>query len=283
MHRISFVNGEFVTHEKAFVHIDDRGFLFADAVYEVILYYKNRLIDFDLHIARLRKSLQLIKINNFDVSDAKIKEIILELFAQNNLNTGSIYLQITRGNSPRNLTLPKNIEPTFIATVSPVKSSLTEETLVSIKVMTDIDMRWSNCNIKSVGLLASLLAKQKAIDLGFSDTVMVRDGFITEGTFSNLFIVDQNSTLITRGLDNYILGGITRERLLKLAQLNNICVEEREFSVDELYNAREAFLTSSTIGIVPISSVNDKTIGDGQIGNIVTKLLKLYLDFISMD
>jgi D-alanine transaminase len=278
--RISFVNGKFVPHEKAFVHIEDRGFQFADGVYEVILLYKNKIIDFENHIARLFASLAMIKIDNFTLSIAEIKEIVLSLFLQNNLETGYVYLQVTRGVAARTQHLPQNNLPTFIATVSPLTSNIGEEKLKSLKVMTDIDMRWNYCNVKAIGLLASSLAKQKAQDLGFDDVVLVRDGFITEGSFSNLFIVDDNGAIITRDADNYILSGITRERLIKLAVANNFTLIERKFTVDELISAKEAFLTSSTLGIRPIIAVDNKQIGEGIIGSTALQLSKLYVKFL---
>lgn len=280
MTRISFVNGDFVPHKEAFIHIEDRGFLFADGIYEVILFFKNKIIDFDKHITRLYHSLNGLKINNFKYTEAEIKKIVLQLFKENNLETGSVYLQVTRGTAPRTLNFPENTTPTFIATVSPLTSNLGKEGLKNIKVMTDTDIRWGRCNIKSIALIASSMAKQKAVDLGFDDAVLIRDGYITEGTFSNIFIVDHNNTLITREADNYILSGITRDRLLNLASVNNLKIELRKFTYNELLSAKEAFLTSSTIGILPITSVDKNIIGNGKIGAIALRLSKLYLEFI---
>ena len=277
--RISFLNGQFVEHDKAFVHIEDRGFQFADGVYEVILFQQGRLIDGVPHMQRLFRSLTEVKIKH-NFSQEQILKIATDLLAKNNLNDASIYMQITRGASNRVPWCPQGLEPTLVMTVSPAKKVSPEEFEAGLNMMTHEDIRWQRCDIKTVGLLASTLINQKAKDLGFSDAIFVRNGVVTEGTFSNLFFVDQAGSLVTKGVDNFILRGITRDRILDLAQKSGIKVIEKSFSVDELLQAKEIFMSSSTLMIRPVTKLDGKVIGSGKAGEVATKLSQLYKDFL---
>ncbi|MFT5703503.1 MAG: D-alanine transaminase, partial [Rickettsiales bacterium] len=212
MERISFLNGEFLPHNQCFVHIEDRGFQFADGVYEVILFKNKKLIDIDWHLERLYRSLKELLIK-FELDKNSLEKIILELFSKNNLFEGSIYLQITRGKALRQQGLPES-KPTIVATVLSLKNI---DSKAGLKVITHQDIRWSRCDIKSIGLIASSMIRQKAYDEGFDDAILIRDGFITEATFANVFIVDKNGILITRPADNFVLTGITKKRIVKLA------------------------------------------------------------------
>ena len=279
MLRISYLNGQFLPHEKCFVHIEDRGFQFADGVYEVTLFKNGKLIDGEAHLQRLWRSLAEIKIShNFAIDD--LKKMQLELFAQNKMNDGICYLQITRGSTNRVPNCPKNLTPTIVATVALGKKSNAEEFEKGISVATHQDIRWQRCDIKSVGLLASTLINQKAKDEGFDDAVFVRDGFVTEGTFANIFIVDESETLITKAPSNHILCGITRNRFIELAQKNGLKVLEKDFRIIELLKAKEAFLTSSSLILRPITKVDGKIIGEGKAGKVARILSKAYQEFL---
>lgn len=277
--RISYLNGQFLPHENCLVHIEDRGFQFADGVYEVTLFENQKLIDGDAHIERLFRSLREMKIEH-NFSAAEIKKIQLDLFAKNNLSEGTCYLQITRGAAPRVPYIPKNLQPTISATVSPRKKVSEEEFARGFSFVTHEDIRWKRCDIKSVALFASSFVNQKAKDLGFDDAIFVRDGVVTEGTFANIFIVGANETLITKAPDNLILQGITRNRFIEIAKEKGIKVEERNFSVEEMLNASEVFLTSSSLILRPASKINDHKIGDGKNRKIATILNQAYAEFI---
>ena len=276
MERISFINGEFLPHSQCFVHIEDRGFQFADGVYEVILLKNNKLIDCEGHLQRLFRSLAELEIK-FSQTKEQLKTIILELFAKNNLCDGSIYLQITRGMASRQQMLPNNCTPTITATVSPLKNINQN----SLNVITHQDFRWQRCDIKSISLLASSWIRQKAFDAGADDAILVRDGFVTEATFANVFIVDRQNNLITRNADNFTLCGITRNRLIDLAKKNGIVVLEQKFTAQEMLEAKEVFLSSTTLLIRPISRIDRHIVGTGGIGEISQKLLDLYKNFIN--
>ena len=260
MSRISYLNGEFLPHEKCFVHIEDRGFQFADGAYEVTLFENGKLVDGDLHLQRLMRSLNELNIeHNFTLEE--LTKIQLELFYKNNFSTSAFcYLQITRGVANRMPSCPKGLKNTIVATVAPKKIISTEEFENGFKVMTHDDIRWHRCDIKTVNLLASTLVNQKAKDAGFDDAIFVRDGVVTEATYANVFIVDDKKNLITHPANNHILQGITRNRLIKIAQKNNINVIEKTFGIEEMMKACEVFLTSSTLIIRPVFQINGQEI-----------------------
>ena len=260
MSRISYLNGEFLPHEKCFVHIEDRGFQFADGAYEVTLFENGKLIDGDFHLKRLMRSLKELNIyHQFTIEN--LTKIQLELFAKNNFTTSAFcYLQITRGVANRIPWCPKDLKNTIIATVSPKKIISPEEFTNGYSAMTHDDIRWHRCDIKTVNLLASTLVNQKAKDAGFDDAIFVRDNIVTEATYANVFIVDAKKNLITHPASNHILQGITRNRLIKLAQENNISVIEKTFGIDEMMSACEVFLTSSTLIIRPVFQINGQEI-----------------------
>ena len=260
MIRISYLNGEFLPHEKCFVHIEDRGFQFADGAYEVTLFENGNLVDGDLHLQRLMRSLGELNIDhNFTIEE--LKKIQYELFSKNNFVTSAYcYLQITRGVANRAPWCPKNLKNTIVATVSTKKIISSEEFAKGYTAMTHEDIRWHRCDIKTVNLLASTLVNQKAKDAGFDDAIFVREGVITEATYANVFIVDANENLITHPADNHILQGITRNRLIKIAREKNINVIEKKFGIDEMMKACEVFLTSSTLIIRPVFQINGQEI-----------------------
>jgi len=280
MSRISYLNGSFLPHENCLVHIEDRAFQFGDGVYEVILFKNNKLIDFEGHFKRLVRSLGEMRID-FHILEENLKLVLFDLFKRNNLDAGSCYMQISRGTSSRIQCFPQEkVSPTFNITVSTPKSLSLQEFQEGISVMTHDDIRWSRCDIKSLNLLAASLLNQKAKDLGFNDVVMIRDGFITEGSFSNIFIIDQNDKLVTRPADNYILCGITRNRIIGLSKEMGLTVEERKFSLEELESAKEVFLTSSTLMIRPVTKINKTVISNASVGNITQNIFNKYQEFV---
>lgn len=280
MSRISYLNGQFIPHDQAFIHIEDRGFQFADGVYEVTLFKNGKFIDGDAHLERLFRSLREIKIEH-NFSKTELIKLQLELFARNKMEEGTCYLNITRGQTNRIPHCPKNLTPTISATVSSQKKVSDEEFEQGFTAMTHEDIRWLRCDIKTVSLLASTLMNQKAKDAGFNDVIFVRDGVVTEASFANAFIVDASGTLITKDADNLILCGVTRNRLIELAKKNGIKIEERKFGLDELMKASEVFLTSSSLILRPVVKVNEKIIGDGKAGKVARILSDSYKKFMT--
>jgi D-alanine transaminase len=279
MSRISYLNGQFISHDQAFVHIEDRGFQFADGVYEVTLFENGKLIDGDAHLERLFRSLREIKIEH-NFKKEELKKMQLELFEKNKMLGGTCYIQISRGQNNRVPYVPKNLNPTISATVSERKKISPEEFEKGFTALTHEDIRWMRCDIKTVGLLASTLMNQKAKDLGADDMIFVRNGVVTEASYANVFIVNENETLITKDADNLILQGITRNRLIELAKNRGIKIEERKFGIEELMKAKEVFLTSSSLIVRPIVKIDGKIIADGKPGKIARLLNEAYKEFI---
>lgn len=282
MSKISFLNGDFLPHEKCVVGIEDRGFQFADGAYEVTLFENNKLIDGDNHLIRMMRSLKELNIVH-DFTINYLKEVQIELFKKNNITSNyTIYLQITRGNHTRIPSCPKNLKPTICATIAPRKIFSDLEFFSGIKAMTHDDIRWQRCDIKTVNLLASTLINQTAKDNGFDDAIYVRNNFITEATYANIFIVDSKNNLITPPADNHVLRGITRNRLIEIAKRINLNVIEKKFTIDELLLSQEAFLTSSSLIIRPINQIDSKIIKNKyDESSIAFKLKTEYLKFIS--
>lgn len=280
MKRISFLNGNFINHAEAYIHIEDRGMQFADGVYEVILFYKSQLIDNEWHLERLFRSLNEMDIK-LPYTYEELSNIMMDLCQQNNLENASVYIQVTRGVTNRNQLIPEGINPTLIMTVSPLTITTTDELINGYSAVTLEDIRWQRCDIKSISLIASSLSKQKAVDLGYSEAIFVRNNTVTECSFSNLFMVDNNDNLVTKNLDNHVLAGITRKRVIKLAKAAGITVIEKPFTPDELIAAKEVFATSTTLLIRPLTKINETIIGTGKCGSITTKLIENYQQFLN--
>lgn len=277
MSRIVYVNGDYVAEEDAKISIFDRGFLFADAVYEVTSVVQGKLIDSEGHLRRLRRSLSELGISS-PASDEQITEIHQQLIARNNLDEGGIYLQVTRGAADRDFAYAKDMKASLVLFTQ--RKNLTSPPIVKqgIAVVSAPDIRWKRRDIKTVGLLAQSLAKQAAIDAGASDTWMVEDGFVTEGSSNNAFIVNQDGAIVTRQLGNEILHGITRASVLKLVKEQGLELQERAFTIDEAIAAREAFSTSASSFVMPVISIDGHTIGDGKPGPLALRLREHYLE-----
>ena len=275
MSRTVYVNGEFLPESEGKISIFDRGFLFADGVYEVTAVVNGKLVDYDPHMQRLERSLAELRIA-WPCTKDELKSMHLEIARRNGLTEGIIYMQITRGAADRSFNFPKEAKPTLIAFTQVMKLVDNPNAVKGVAVVTIADLRWARRDIKTVMLLAPVLGKQEAYEKGAQEAWMVEDGFITEGTSSNAYIV-KDGKVITRGLSNAILAGCTRRSLFRLAQEHGIVIEERAFTADEAYAADEAFLTSASQFVMPITEIDGKRIGGGQPGPVVRKLRELFL------
>jgi len=276
MSRISYVNGHYVSHLSAFVHIEDRGYQFSDGVYEVIAIHKGKLIDMDDHMMRLTRSLEELEIA-WPVCLRAIDMIIREVVRRNRIRDGMVYMQITRGVAPRAHEFPDHHNSAFVVTAKRFPPFDFDAANKGISIITTPEIRWQRRDIKSVSLLGNCLAKEKARQAGCYEAWFVEDnGMITEGTTSNSWIVNAKGELITRDVSNNILAGITRLSIMKVAKENNIMFSERAFSLEEAKSAKEAFISSTTSFVKPVLKIDNKTIGDGRVGPLSAKLLSYY-------
>ena len=279
MPRISYVNGRYVRHSEAAIHIEDRGYQFADAVYEVIMVIRGRLIDDDLHFERLERSLREIRMD-MPFSPDLFRLKIAELFRVNRLQTGSLYLQVSRGVAPRNHQIPASIRPSVVMTVKPFVSPSDKIVKDGVAIITVPDIRWKRPDIKSVALLPNVLAKDEAVRRNVYEAWQVdADGTVTEGTSTNAWIVKQGC-LVTHPARHEILNGVTRLALLKIAADVGVELAERPFSVAEAKSADEAFLSSTSAFLVPIVRIDEQQIGNGRPGAISVALLDRYKDHL---
>ncbi|WDI30790.1 D-amino-acid transaminase [Hyphococcus flavus] len=277
MSRVAYVNGSFTPHLNAHVHIEDRGYQFADGVYEVCIVIDGRTYDFDGHYRRLERSLNELRMPA-PMKRAPLEAVIRELLRRNRLRDALVYIQVTRGVAPRNHPFPPNgAEPVMVMTARRFNVSESDaKAAKGVKVISQPDIRWGRVDIKTVGLLPNVLAKQAAVEAGAAETFLVRDGVVTECSSSNAWIVDKSGVLITHPKGNHILGGITRETAIACAQELQLKVEERAFTLEEAKAATEAFMTSATSFVMPIVAIDDSRIGDGQPGPIAARLRNAY-------
>ncbi len=281
MPRQSYVNGRYVPHGAAAVHIEDRGYQFADGIYEVIPIFKGTLVDEDLHLDRLERSLDELRILP-PLSRRALKMIARELMRRNKLTNGFIYMQITRGVAPRDHKFPKNARPAIVMTTRQMKPHGAAVLNDGLKVITIPDQRWARCDIKSVSLLPNILGKQQATEAGAYEAWQVdSEGKVTEGTSSNSWIVTEDNKVLTRRANNEILNGITRITLLELIEANGYSLEERAFTVEEAKAAKEAFLTSSSSFVLPVTRIDDTVIGNGHAGILTAKLREHYMNHMA--
>lgn len=276
MSRIAYVNGNYLGEADAKVSIFDRGFLFADGVYEVTPIVNGKLVDYDAHIERLDRSLNELRMT-WPCSKDALKTMHLELIKRNKLKEGIIYMQVTRGVADRMFNFPKDITSSLVAFPQVMSLVDNPNARTGVKVVTTPDIRWLRRDIKSIMLLAPVLGKQDAYEKGAAEGWMVEDGFVTEGTSSNAYIIKDN-TVITRPLSNRILAGCTRRALFRLSKEHDIKIEERLFTPEEAYAADEAFLTSASQFVMPIVEIDGKRIGGGQPGPVSRKLRELFLE-----
>jgi D-alanine transaminase len=278
--QIAYVNGSFVPLAEAKVSILDRGFLFADGIYEVSAVLGGKLIDNASHLARLERSVGEISLKLPETVE-RITEVQRELIARNGLSNGLVYLEVTRGaDVGRDFSFPTgDVRPTLIMFTAVKDIIGAPSAKTGIGVITVPDIRWARRDIKSVALLAQVLAKQAAAERGAGEAWMIEDGLVTEGGSSSAFILTQDDVLVTRQNGSEILPGCTRKAVVKLAEERQLRVEERAFSVDEALRAKEAFITSATVFVQAVVSIDGKKIADGRPGRMTNRLREIYVDF----
>jgi D-alanine transaminase len=280
MPAIAYVNGRYVRRADAVVHIEDRGNVFADAVYEAFEVHHGAIVDVRRHLDRLDRSLAELRLAA-PMGRAAMVVVLKELARRNRAVNGFIYMQVSRGAAPRNHAFPVGVKPTFFATFSPSGPSEADpkyETGVSVICLPDI--RWARVDIKTVGLLANSLARQAAKEQGAYEAFLYdADGLITEGSTSNAWIVTPDGVLVTRPAERGILRGITRTVVLEVARAEGVSVEERPFSVAEAKAAREVFFTSAGAILAPVVRIDDAVIGNGAPGLMTAQLRARYREF----
>jgi D-alanine transaminase len=279
LEKIAYVNGSFVPLSEAKVSILDRGFLFADGIYEVAAVLDGKLIDNASHLARLERSVGEIQLA-LPETTARIQEIQKELITRNNLVSGMVYLEVTRGaDTGRDFAFPKGVKPTLIMFTSEKDIVGAPSAKTGIGVITVPDLRWTRRDIKSVALLAQVLAKQAAAAAGAGEAWMIEDGKITEGGSSSAFILTQDDVIVTRQNGSEILPGCTRKAVVALAEERQLRVEERAFSVEEALAAKEAFITSASSFVQAVVSIDGKKVGHGKPGPMADRLREIYVAF----
>jgi D-alanine transaminase len=274
MSRIAYVDGQYLPHRAAGVDIEDRGCQFADGVYEVLAVAGGHLVDEEPHLARSLAELHIAT----PMSPAALKIVMREVVRRNGVADGIVYLQVTRGAAPRDHAFPKAAKPVLVVTAR--RSRLANPRLAEngVAVITIPDIRWQRCDIKSVALVANVLGKQRAREAGAYEAWQVdRDGFVTEGTSTNAWIVTPDGAIVTRQADRAILNGVTRLALFDILRREGSRLVERPFGVAEAKAAREAFLTSTTAELLPIVSIDGDKIGDNTPGSLSRRLRAFYL------
>lgn len=279
MSRIAYVNGRFQRHDLAAVHIEDRGFQFADAIYEVWAVRKGELLDAEGHFDRLDRSLNELRIAH-PVTRAALTILIRELIRRNRIRDGLVYLQISRGRARRDHGFPPpGTRPTLVLTTKRLDlGAVAKRAEQGVSVISVPDQRWARCDIKTVNLLPNSLAKQAARDAGAYEAWQVdSDGYVTEGTSSNAWILTADGALVTRPADHAILHGITRATLIRAATAAGYRLEERPFTIAEALEAREAFLTSATNFVMPVTRIDGRPVANGEPGSVSAELRQAYL------
>jgi D-alanine transaminase len=280
MSRISYVNGQYIPHSNASVHIEDRGYQFADGVYEVFAVHDGNLVGEQGHLDRLKHSLVSLQID-WPMAKRSFMVVVKEVVRRNHVKFGLVYIQITRGVARRDHPFPTNTQSAIVVTarkMPPLDKNVLNK---GVNVITIPDIRWKRKDIKSISLLPNCLGKQQAREAGaFEAWQYDGEGNITEGTSSNAWIVTKDGELVTKQIGSTILNGITRLAVLESAREAGFSVSERAFSIEEAHNAKEAFITSSTSHVKAVTRIDDKIIGNGHVGELTSKLLDLYVDYI---
>ena len=274
MPNFAYINNKFVNFKNAKIHIEDRGFQFADSVYEVIAVLENNLIDLDFHLKRLSYSLSELQIK-FNFNKKNLKKIFLDLLKKNKTSNGIIYLQITRGIQYRDHKYEKNLVPSLIIYTRKKIFNLPGKKFKGVNTITHEDLRWKRRDIKTVNLLPNIIAANKAKKMNAYEAILLQNGKVTEGTSSNIWIIKKNN-LITHPANTDILKGVTRTSILKIIKKTSLKLVEKSFTHKQLLNADEVFLTSSGSFITPILKIDKKKINNGKIGNITLKLAEMY-------
>ncbi|MCB1899304.1 D-amino-acid transaminase [Cognatazoarcus halotolerans] len=272
-----YLNGQYLPETEAKISIFDRGFVFADAVYEVTAVLDGKLIDFAGHLARLRRSLGELDMP-FSMDDADLLAIHRRLVELNQIDEGLVYIQVSRGVADRDFIFPDRATPNTVVLYTQKKHFSTRSAAeLAQRVIILEDQRWQRCDIKTVQLLYSSMAKNQAKKAGADDAWLVRDGLVTEGSSSNAYIVTAEGAIVTRDVSNLILNGITRRAVLECARELGLTLEERGFDVAEAKAAKEAFITSATTLVSPVVQIDGVAIGDGKPGPVAARLREIYL------
>ena len=274
--KIVYLNGQFLPAEHAKISVLDRGFIFGDGVYEVIPVYSGRLFRLQHHLKRLQNSLDGIRLKNPLPLD-KWVELLERLVKENDGGDQSVYLQVTRGVAKRDHAFPKNVEPTVFAMCDRV-GEVPPELRQGVAAVTVDDLRWKMCHIKSIALLPNILLRQQALDMGATEAIMIRDGEVTEGAATNVFIV-RDATVATPPKSNLLLPGITRDLVVELCRKHKLPCEERTITDSELRNAEEVWLTSSTKEVIPVIRLDERPVGKGKPGPMWAQILRLYQEY----
>lgn len=276
MARISYVNGQYELHAEAGVHIEDRGFQFADSVYEVLPAVGGRICHLDQHLDRLERSLGALAMA-WPVSRRVLPVILARVVGLNRVRDGVVYVQISRGTAARNHTFPAETAPTLVVSAWPHKGPAALQVEAGVSVVTRPDQRWKRPDIKTVGLLPNLLARQSAKEASAYEAWLVNEqGFVTEGSATNAFIIAKDGALLTHPADGSVLEGVTRANVIALARRLGIEVGERPFTVAEALAAREAFVTGTTVTVLPVVRIDGHKVGEGHPGPITQHLRALY-------
>lgn len=278
MSRIAYVNGRYMPQPDASVNIEDRGYQFGDGIYEVVHLFNGRFIDEDLHLSRLERSLREIQLP-MPMPRASLRLVLREVARRNRVTEGLLYMQVTRGVARRDHAFPsKPTPPALVVTVKRIAPYPTNVDRWGAAAITMPDLRWARCDIKTVNLLPNCLARQAAREKGAIEAVLYDEasGMVTEGAATSFWIVDEAGTIRTRPLSDAILPGCTRAALMAELHDAGIAFEERAFSMDELRHAREAFITSATSFVKPITKIDGAPVGDGEVGPVVRKLFEIF-------
>ena len=280
MSRIAYVNGAYVPHRDAFVSIDDRGYQFGDGVYEVVYIIDGHMADEGPHLDRLERSLSELSMP-MPMSRAALRLVMQRVIRMNQVRTGLIYMQITRGIARRDHKWTSPLQPCLVMTAKNTASSVPLAPTMQ-SAITVPDERWDRRDIKTIQLLPNCLAKQKAYEAGVYEAIMIeKDGTVTEGSSSNLWIVTQEDEIITRPATHDILNGITRRSVAQVAALHQMKVTERNFTVAEMMAAKEVFVTSASSHVTPLGMIDDTPINDGIMGEIAKSLRKGYIEKVT--
>ena len=280
MPRIAYVNGRYVAHADAAVHVEDRGYQFADGVYEVCEVARGHIMDMTGHLDRLNRSLTELSID-WPMSRRALELVMREVIRRNKVANGLVYLQVTRGVAPRDHVFPASDTPSAIVVTAKRSDPKAAAKRVEngIRVITVPENRWERVDIKTVGLLPNVLARQKAREAGAAEAWFVdADGTVKEGAATNAWIVTGDGTLVTRPADFGILRGITRATVMNVAQKLGLKVEERGFTVDEARAAREAFITAATTVVMPVVAIDGASVANGHPGSVTLSLREAFFD-----
>lgn len=279
MSRIAYVNGRYVPHDEAYVHIEDRGYQFSDGVYEVAAVCRGRVVDEEPHLDRLERSLRALRMG-LPLPRRALRLVTREVLRRNRVRNGMVYLQITRGVAARDHSFPDAAEGALVLTARPIAWPRTAADDRGVDVVSLPDQRWGRCDVKSISLLPNVLGKQSARERGaFEAWFIDPDGYVTEGASTNAWLVDEGGRIVTRGLESNILGGITRQTVIALAGEAAIEVVERAFTLEEALQAPEAFLTSTTAFVRGIVRIDGRTMGNGGPGPVTLRLRDAYLTY----